>query len=72
MLENLFGNAVIEKVLFYIFVNQKCYPSLLKKTFESPLYSFQMAFAPLELGGIIVSHKEGKTLMYQFNPRYPF
>lgn len=31
-----------------------------------------MALARLELGGIIVSHKEGKTLMYQFNPRYPF
>jgi hypothetical protein len=36
------------------------------------IYSFQRALARLEKGGIIVSHKEGKTLIYQFNPRYPF
>jgi len=28
--------------------------------------------ARLEKGGILVSQKEGKTLIYQFNPRYPF
>ena len=26
----------------------------------------------LEKGGVVVSHKEGKTLVYQLNPRYPF
>lgn len=72
MLEYLFGNPVIEKVLFYLIVNQKCYPSQLKETFQMPLYSFQRALGRLERGGVIVSHKEGKTLIYQFNPRYPF
>jgi hypothetical protein len=72
MLEYLFGNPVIEKVLFYLVVNQKCYPSQLKETFQIPLYSFQRALARLERGGVIISHKEGKTLIYQFNPRYPF
>lgn len=72
MLEHLFGNPVIEKVLFYLLVNQKCYPSQLKKNFNVPLYSFQGALGRLERGGVIVSHKEGKTLIYQFNPRYPF
>lgn len=72
MLEYLFGNSVIEKVLFYLLVNQKCYPSQLKKIFGVPLYSFQRALGRLERGGVIVSHKEGKTLIYQFNPRYPF
>src|SRR5438034_1011309 len=72
MLEHLFGNPVIEKVLFYILENKKCYPSQLKKTFQKPLYSFQRALGRLEKGGIIVSHREGKTLIYQFNPRYPF
>lgn len=71
MLEYLFGNTVIEKVLFYLFVNQKCYPSQLKRVFQMPLYSFQRALGRLEQGGIIVSHKQGKTLVYQFNPRYP-
>ncbi len=40
--------------------------------FHIPLYSFQCALARLEKGGIVVSHKEGKTRLYQFNPRYPF
>lgn len=72
MLESLFGNPVIEKILFYLCQNQKCYPSQLKKIFETPLYSFQRALSRLEKGGIIVCHKEGNTSVYQFNPRYPF
>ncbi len=72
MLEELFGNPVIEKILFYLVVNQKCYPSQLKKIFQIPLYSVQRAFMRLEKGGIIARSQEGKTAMYQFNPRYPF
>jgi hypothetical protein len=72
MLESLFGNVVIEKILFYLVINNECYPSQLKDIFQSPLYSFQRALARLEKGGIIVSHRKGKTLLYQFNPRYPF
>lgn len=72
MLESLFGNPIIEKVMFFLLVNEKCYPSQLKKTFQSPLYSFQRALARLEKGGIVASHQVGKTLLYQFNPRYPF
>lgn len=72
MLEYLFGTPVIEKVLFFILVHQKCYPSQLKERFDIPLYSFQRALGRLEKGGVLVSHREGKTLLYQFNPRYPF
>lgn len=72
MLESLFGNPVIEKVLFYLLINQKCYPSELKRVFQIPLYSFQRALERLEKGGLIINHKEGKTVIYQFNPRYPF
>lgn len=72
MLECLFGNPVIEKVVFFLLINGKCYPSQLKSTFQSPLYSFQRALGRLEKGGVVVSHREGKTLVYEFNPRYPF
>ncbi len=71
MLESLFGNAVIEKILFYLVVNEECYPSQLKEVFQMPLFSFQRALARLEKGGIIVSQRKGKTLLYQLNPRYP-
>ena len=72
MLESLFGTPVIEKILFFLTVNKKCYPSQLKNVFQIPLYSFQRALARLEKGGMIVSYREGKTLLYEFNPRYPF
>lgn len=72
MMESLFGTPIIEKVLFFLLVNKKCYPTQLKNVFQNPLYSFQRALARLEKGGIIVSYKEGKTLVYQFNPSYPF
>lgn len=72
MLESLFGNSVIEKILFFLLINDKCFPSQLKTVFSSPLYSFQRALTRLEKGGIIVSHREGKTLIYQFNPLFPF
>jgi hypothetical protein len=72
MLESLFGNVVIEKILFYLIVNEECYPSQLRNVFQMPLFSFQRALARLEKGGVIVSHRKGKTLIYQFNPRYPF
>lgn len=72
MLESLFGNAVIEKVLFFLITNEECYPSQLKKVFQSSLFSFQRELGRLERGGVIFSHRKGKTLLYQFNPRYPF
>lgn len=72
MLESIFGNITIEKILFYLLVNERGYPSQVRRNFQSPLFTFQKAFARLEKGGILVSHKEGKNLIYQFNPRYPF
>lgn len=49
MLESLFGNPVIEKVLFFLIANEKCYPSQLREAFQTPLYSFQRALG-LEKG----------------------
>lgn len=72
MLESLFGTPIIEKILFFLVINKKCYPSQLRAVFGNPLYSFQRALARLEKGGVVVNYKEGKTLIYQLNPRYPF
>lgn len=71
MLENLFGNSVIEKVLFFLLKNEKVYPSQLSQMFEIPLFSCQRALERLEKGGIVVSYTEGRTRLYQMNPRYP-
>lgn len=72
MLEALFGNETIERVLFFILQNKTCYALQLKKQFQSPLSPLQQALLRLEKGGILVSITVGKTRVFQFNPRYFF
>lgn len=72
MLELLFGNSIIEEVLFFLLANERCYASQLRRLFQTPIYSFQLALDRLENGGVVVSRREGRTRVYQFNPRYPF
>ncbi|HEY5236002.1 MAG TPA: hypothetical protein VIJ14_07485 [Rhabdochlamydiaceae bacterium] len=72
MLEALFGNESIERVLFYLLRNKTCYALQLKNQFQSPLSPMQQALLRLEKGGILVSTLVGKTRLFQFNPRYLF
>lgn len=71
MFEDLFGSKIVEKICFYLVANQKCYASELKKRLGLPLFGIQNALGRLEKQGVIVSFKEGKTRVYQWNPRYP-
>ena len=72
MLESLFGNVNIERVLFSLLVDERCYATQLKNKFNCSLSPIQQALERLEHGGIVVSFLEGRTRIYQFNPRYPF
>ncbi len=72
MLEQLFGNVVIEKIFFYLLMNQKGYGSQLSVQLEVPLFSIQKALERLEKGGVLVAQNVGKTRLFTFNPRYPF
>ncbi|MFC1754192.1 winged helix-turn-helix domain-containing protein [Thermoproteota archaeon] len=72
MFENLFFSINVERILFYILVNKKCYASELSRRFDTALNGIQSTLIKLEKGGILVSLMEGKTRLYQFNPRYPF
>lgn len=72
MLEALFGNESIERVLFYLLRNKTCYDLQLKKQFQSTLSPMQQALLRLEKGGIVASTLVGKTRVFQFNPRYFF
>ncbi len=72
MLEPIFGGKNIEKVLFFLLKNQKCYGRELSKHFNESLSPFQKTLNRLETGNILVSFMMGKTRIYQFNPRYPF
>ncbi|PCI95941.1 transcriptional regulator [Candidatus Aerophobetes bacterium] len=72
MLEPIFGGKNVEKVFFYLLVNEKCYGGQLRRVFDQSLFPLQKALERLENGGILVSFLEGKTRLFQFNPRYPF
>ena len=71
MLSGLCGNKNIQKVLLFLFVNNKCYGTQLQRLLKTPLTSLQNALARLEKGKLIISHCEGKTKLYHLNPAYP-
>ena len=72
MLEPIFGGKNIERIFFFLLINQRCYGRQLCYIFSQALSPIQKALDRLERGGLIISFLEGKTRMYQFNPRYPF
>jgi len=71
MLEKLFGNVTLEKVLFYIYNYDEGYAQRISDTFDISLNMVQAQLVKLEAGGILASSLKGKTRMYQWNPRYP-
>ncbi|MHB9156242.1 MAG: winged helix-turn-helix domain-containing protein [Endomicrobiales bacterium] len=72
MLEPLFGNSVIEKILFYLLVYEDGYIRGIANTFGIPVNGIVQQLKRLEDGGVIAGQKKGKIRLYTFNPRYPF
>ena len=72
MLEGLFGNIVIERILFTLYVYGDAYALGLAKLFGEPVNRFQQQLKRLEDAGIVASRRVGRTRLYSVNPRYPF
>lgn len=72
MLEFLFLNKNVEKILIYLHLHGKANASELSKVFDSSLDPIQKTLRKLEEGGLLVSFLEGRTRVFQWNPRYPF
>lgn len=72
MLEPLFGNRVIEKILFSLQNYGDGYIRGIAKSFGIPVRGVAQQLKRLEDGGVIVSQKKGSIRLYTFNPRYPF
>lgn len=71
MLQALFGNPTIEKILLFLLVNEKCYATQLHRLLMTPLTPLQKGLERLEKGGIVTSYYEGKTRIYHMNEGYP-
>lgn len=72
MLEYLFANKNVEKILMYLCLHGKANATELSRSFRSALDPIQKTLRKLEEGGLLASFLEGKTRVFQWNPRYPF
>ena len=70
-LSPLLANKSVERILYYLLVNNKCYPTQLSHCFKTPLTPLQQAMKHLEEDGVLISSYEGKTRPFEFNPNYP-
>jgi len=72
MLEYLFANKNVEKILIFLNLHGKANATELSRSFQSALDPIQKTLKKLEEGGLLASFLEGKTRVFQWNPRYPF
>lgn len=72
MLEPIFGNKIIERIMFSLLVYENGYIRGIANLFGIPVRGVVQQLKRLEDGGVVVSQKKGKIRLYQFSPRYPF
>ncbi len=72
MLEPLLGSKNAERALLYLLGREQGYASEIADYFDTDLYGIQKQLDKLENGGVLISHKVGKTRLFQFNQRYAF
>jgi hypothetical protein len=71
MLKGLFSNQNVARILLFLFVNERCYGTQIQSVLRVPLTPIQKALLRLEKEGVLSSHYEGKTRIYQFSSAYP-
>ena len=72
MLEPILGSLSCERVMMFILSRKEGYAREIARFFNTDLDPIQKQLEKLEVGGVLASRKAGKTLLYSFNPRYPF
>lgn len=72
MLEALLGSVNRERALIFIYARDEGYATEIARFFNTHVYGIQQQLDKLELGGVLVSRKVGRTRLYTFNPRYRF
>ncbi len=72
MINSLISPKTKEQILIFLAGRKEGYAREIAKFYNSSLSPIQNQLANLEEAGIIYSKNAGKTLLYHFNPRYPF
>ncbi len=72
MFENLFGSINKERILFFIKARGEGYAREIAKFYNTDLSPIQNQLSRLERGNVLYTKKVGRTVIYLFNPGYPF
>jgi DNA-binding transcriptional ArsR family regulator len=73
MLEGVFGNRTAEKILLYLEQYEEGYARAIAATFGDVSVSMVLAqLKRFEVAGMLASQPAGRTLLFTWNPRYPF
>ena len=72
LLEPILGSANAERVLIFLTTRGEGYARQIAKFFGSDPDSIQKQLVKLESGGVLMSKEVGRTVVYEFNPRYAF
>jgi len=72
MLEPILGSVNAERVLMFILFRTEGYAREIARYYGTDLDPIQKQLEKFEVGGVLVSKPVGKTIVYQFNPRYAF
>jgi len=71
-LKPILGSVNSERVLLYIMARGRGYAREIARFFDADPDSIQKQLAKFEQGGVLVTRQVGRTVLYEFNPRYPF
>jgi hypothetical protein len=71
MIEAVLGSINSERVLMYLVCRGTGYATAIASLYKTSLSPIQKQLDKLEHGGVLVSRTEGRTRIYEFNPRYP-
>jgi hypothetical protein len=72
LLDPILGSINAERVLIFLVARGEGYARQIARFFGSDPDSTQKQLAKFESGGVLVSRQVGRTIPYEFNPRYPF
>lgn len=71
MLQCLFNNRSVERILLFLLVNERCYAHQIHKLLSIPQTPIQHALNKLEQGGLLQKIQDGKISWFTFNKDFP-
>ena len=72
MLEAILGSVSKERVFLYLFARGKGYAREIALFFSTSVTPIKKQLEALESQNVLYCEPQGRTLIYRFNPRYPF